>query len=72
MRAAGSLRQLDPRDHRRAASAFIRLRLGEVSALPASDGKMGMIAAFKDFGLRYNPLMVSVIRRARSSRITGG
>ncbi len=55
--AAGSLRQLDPAITAGRPLHFFAYAWGEVSALPAST-QMGMIAAFKDFGLPVNPLMV--------------
>ena len=48
--AAGSLRQLDPAITAGRPLHFFAYAWGEVSALPAST-QMGMIAAFKDFGL---------------------
>ncbi|HEY4846657.1 MAG TPA: NAD-dependent DNA ligase LigA [Methylocella sp.] len=55
--AAGSLRQLDPAITAGRPLHFFAYAWGEVSALPAST-QMGMIAAFKKFGLPVNPLMV--------------
>jgi DNA ligase (NAD+) len=55
--AAGSLRQLDPAITAGRPLHFFAYAWGEVSALPAST-QMGMIAAFKDFGLPVNPLMI--------------
>ena len=55
--AAGSLRQLDPAITAGRPLHFFAYAWGEASALPAST-QMGMIAAFKDFGLPVNPLMV--------------
>ncbi|MGH6853649.1 MAG: NAD-dependent DNA ligase LigA, partial [Methylocella sp.] len=55
--AAGSLRQLDPAVTAGRPLHFFAYAWGEVSALPAST-QMGMIAAFKDFGLPVNPLTV--------------
>ncbi|MDQ6868783.1 MAG: NAD-dependent DNA ligase LigA [Pseudomonadota bacterium] len=55
--AAGSLRQLDPAITAGRPLHFFAYARGEVSPLPAST-QMGMIAAFKDFGLPVNPLMV--------------
>jgi DNA ligase (NAD+) len=55
--AAGSLRQLDPSITARRPLHFFAYAWGEVSAFPAQT-QMGMIAAFKHFGLPVNPLMV--------------
>jgi DNA ligase (NAD+) len=55
--AAGSLRQLDPAITAGRPLHFFTYAWGEASALPAST-QMGMIAAFKDFGLPVNPLTV--------------
>ena len=55
--AAGSLRQLDPAITASRPLHFFAYAWGEVSALPAST-QMGMIAAFKNYGLPVNPLMV--------------
>ena len=55
--AAGSLRQLDPAITASRPLHFFAYAWGEISALPAST-QMGMIAAFKNFGLPVNPLMV--------------
>jgi DNA ligase (NAD+) len=55
--AAGSLRQLDPAITAGRSLHFFAYAWGEVSALPAST-QMGMIAAFKEFGLPVNPLIV--------------
>jgi DNA ligase (NAD+) len=55
--AAGSLRQLDPAITAGRPLHFFAYAWGEASALPAST-QMGMIAAFKDFGLPVNPLTV--------------
>ncbi len=55
--AAGSLRQLDPAITAGRPLHFFAYAWGEVSALPAST-QMGMIAAFKDFGVSVNPLMM--------------
>ncbi len=55
--AAGSLRQLDPKITAARPLHFFAYAWGEVSALPA-DTQMGMIAAFKNFGISVNPLMV--------------
>ena len=55
--AAGSLRQLDPAITASRPLHFFAYAWGEVSILPAST-QMGMIAAFKGYGLPVNPLMV--------------
>ncbi|MGB6175120.1 MAG: NAD-dependent DNA ligase LigA, partial [Methylocella sp.] len=55
--AAGSLRQLDPAITAGRPLHFFAYAWGDASALPAST-QMGMIAAFEDFGLPVNPLMV--------------
>ncbi len=55
--AAGSLRQLDPAITAGRPLHFFAYAWGEASALPAST-QIGMIAAFKDFGLPVNPLTV--------------
>ncbi|MDQ6703234.1 MAG: NAD-dependent DNA ligase LigA [Pseudomonadota bacterium] len=55
--AAGSLRQLDPAITAARPLHFFAYAWGEVSAFPTST-QMGMIAAFKDWGLPVNPLMV--------------
>ncbi|WP_036263434.1 NAD-dependent DNA ligase LigA [Methylocapsa aurea] len=55
--AAGSLRQLDPSITAQRPLHFFAYAWGEVSAAPA-DAQMGMVAAFKHFGLPVNPLMV--------------
>ncbi|MCI0600129.1 MAG: NAD-dependent DNA ligase LigA [Beijerinckiaceae bacterium] len=55
--AAGSLRQLDPAITASRPLHFFAYAWGEVSAPPAST-QMGMIAAFKSYGLPVNPLMV--------------
>jgi DNA ligase (NAD+) len=55
--AAGSLRQLDPAITAGRPLHFFTYAWGEVSVLPAST-QIGMIAAFKDFGLPVNPLTV--------------
>ncbi len=55
--AAGSLRQLDPSVTAGRPLHFFAYAWGEVfPALPA-DTQMGMVAAFKRFGLPVNPLM---------------
>jgi DNA ligase (NAD+) len=53
--AAGSLRQLDPRITAARPLRFFAYAWGEISALPA-DTQLGMIEAFKRFGLPVNPL----------------
>ncbi|MGH6838473.1 MAG: NAD-dependent DNA ligase LigA [Methylocella sp.] len=55
--AAGSLRQLDPAITAGRPLHFFAYAWGEASALPAKT-QMGMIAAFKDFGIPVNPLTV--------------
>ncbi len=55
--AAGSLRQLDPAITAGRPLHFFAYAWGEARFLPAST-QMGMIAAFKDFGLPVNPLTV--------------
>ncbi|MBV9244023.1 MAG: NAD-dependent DNA ligase LigA, partial [Methylobacteriaceae bacterium] len=55
--AAGSLRQLDPAVTRSRPLRFFAYAWGEMSALPAKT-QVGMIEAFKRFGLPTNPLMV--------------
>jgi DNA ligase (NAD+) len=55
--AAGSLRQLDPSITAARPLHFFAYAWGEVSAFPAKT-QMGMIAAFKIFGLPVNPKMV--------------
>ncbi len=55
--AAGSLRQLDPAITASRPLHFFAYAWGEVSTLPAST-QMGMIAAFKNYGLPVNRLMV--------------
>ena len=55
--AAGSLRQLDPAITAARPLHFFAYAWGEASALPAST-QMGMIAAFKEFGLPVNPFTV--------------
>jgi DNA ligase (NAD+) len=55
--AAGSLRQLDPSITAVRPLHFFAYAWGEVSALPA-ETQTGMIAAFKNFRLPVNPLMV--------------
>ncbi len=54
--AAGSLRQLDPAITAGRPLHFFAYAWGEASALPA-ETQMGVIAAFKRFGLPVNPLM---------------
>ncbi|MGA2792368.1 MAG: NAD-dependent DNA ligase LigA [Roseiarcus sp.] len=53
--AAGSLRQLDARITAARPLRFFAYAWGEISALPA-DTQLGMIEAFKRFGLPVNPL----------------
>ncbi len=53
--AAGSLRQLDPGVTAQRPLHFFAYAWGETSALPA-ETQMGMVAAFKRFGLPVNPL----------------
>jgi DNA ligase (NAD+) len=53
--AAGSLRQLDPRITAARPLRFFTYAWGEISAMPA-DTQLGMIEAFKRFGLPVNPL----------------
>jgi DNA ligase (NAD+) len=60
--AAGSLRQLDPKVTASRPLRFFAYTWGEASSLPA-DTQMGMVAAFKRWGLPVNPLM----RLARSA-----
>jgi DNA ligase (NAD+) len=55
--AAGSLRQLDPSITAARPLHFFAYAWGEVSAYPA-ETQMGMITAFKQFGLPVNPNMV--------------
>lgn len=55
--AAGSLRQLDPAITARRPLHFFAYAWGEVSAFPART-QMGMIEAFKNFGLPVNSHMV--------------
>ena len=55
--AAGSLRQLDSSITAARPLHFFAYAWGEASAFPA-DTQMGMMAAFKEFGLPVNPLMV--------------
>jgi DNA ligase (NAD+) len=55
--AAGSLRQLDPAITAQRSLHFFAYAWGEASALPA-DTQMGMVQAFKHYGLPTNPLMV--------------
>jgi DNA ligase (NAD+) len=53
--AAGSLRQLDPAITAGRPLHFFAYAWGEVSALPATT-QMGMVRAFKSYGLPVNPL----------------
>ncbi|MGQ0443896.1 MAG: NAD-dependent DNA ligase LigA, partial [Beijerinckiaceae bacterium] len=55
--AAGSLRQLDPAITAARPLHFFAYAWGEVSELPAAT-QMGMIAAFKEFGLPVNSFTV--------------
>jgi DNA ligase (NAD+) len=55
--AAGSLRQLDPTITAQRPLHFFAYAWGEVSAMPA-DTQLGMVEAFKKFGLPVNPLTV--------------
>jgi DNA ligase (NAD+) len=55
--AAGSLRQLDPAITAGRPLHFFAYAWGEVSELPATT-QMGMVRAFKAYGLPANPLMV--------------
>ena len=55
--AAGSLRQLDPTITAGRPLEFFAYAWGEASQPPA-DTQMGMVKAFKRFGLPVNPLMV--------------
>ena len=54
--AAGSLRQLDPTITASRPLRFFAYAWGEMSAMPAKT-QMGMVAAFKRFGFKTNPLM---------------
>ncbi|ACB94356.1 NAD-dependent DNA ligase LigA [Beijerinckia indica] len=54
--AAGSLRQLDPKVTAGRPLHFFAYAWGEASEEPA-DTQMGMVTAFKAFGLPVNPLM---------------
>ena len=55
--AAGSLRQLDPKVTAGRPLRFFAYAWGQMSALPATT-QMGMIDAFRRFGLPTNPLTV--------------
>jgi DNA ligase (NAD+) len=55
--AAGSLRQLDPKITASRPLRFFAYTWGEASSLPA-DTQMGVIAAFKRWGLPVNPRML--------------
>ena len=55
--AAGSLRQLDPKVTAGRPLRFFAYAWGQMSAVPATT-QMGMIDAFRDFGLPTNPLTV--------------
>ncbi len=54
--AAGSLRQLDPAVTAGRPLHFFAYAWGEASSLPA-DTQMGVVAAFRRYGLPVNPLM---------------
>jgi len=54
--AAGSLRQLDSRITARRPLRFFAYAWGFASSLPA-DTQMGVVAAYRDWGLPTNPLM---------------
>jgi len=55
--AAGSLRQLDPGITAQRPLHFFAYAWGEASEMPA-ETQMGMVQAFKQYGLAVNPLMV--------------
>jgi DNA ligase (NAD+) len=65
--AAGSLRQLDPSITAGRPLHFFAYAWGEASALPA-ETQMGMVAAFKRFGLPVNPLRSCWRNTGASSR----
>ena len=78
--AAGSLRQLDARITAARPLRFFAYAWGEVSALPA-DTQIGMIEAFRGFGLPVNPLtrlcvsaqeMIAHFRAIEAQRATLG
>ncbi|MEF3367466.1 NAD-dependent DNA ligase LigA [Methylocystis sp. 9N] len=78
--AAGSLRQLDSRITAQRPLHFFAYAWGEASALPAKT-QMGVLDAFKDYGLRVNPLakicgsvddMLAHYREIESRRATLG
>jgi len=78
--AAGSLRQLDARITAERPLRFFAYAWGEVSALPA-DTQLGMIEAFRRFGLPVNPLtklcvsaqeMIAHFRAIEAQRATLG
>jgi DNA ligase (NAD+) len=78
--AAGSLRQLDARITAERPLRFFAYAWGEVSALPA-ETQLGMIEAFKRFGLPVNPLtqlcvsapeMIAHFRAIEAQRATLG
>ena len=78
--AAGSLRQLDARITAARPLRFFAYAWGEVGALPA-DTQLGMIEAFKRFGLPVNPLtrlcvtaqeMIAHFRTIEAQRATLG
>ncbi|WP_378949960.1 NAD-dependent DNA ligase LigA [Mesorhizobium sp. ANAO-SY3R2] len=54
--AAGSLRQLDASITASRPLRFFAYAWGEISEMPA-DTQMGMVAAFRSYGFRTNPLM---------------
>jgi DNA ligase (NAD+) len=54
--AAGAVRQLDPAITAARPLHFFAYAWGEVSKMPA-DTQWGMLAAFKDYGFRVNPLI---------------
>ena len=57
--AAGAVRQLDPAMTRQRPLHFFAYTWGEVSALPAKT-QWDMLAAFKDYGFKVNPLIKRV------------
>lgn len=78
--AAGSLRQLDPQVTARRPLHFFAYSWGETGKLPA-DTQSGMLAAFKSFGFRVNPLtrccrttqeMIAFYRDIETKRATLG
>ncbi|ACK52388.1 DNA ligase, NAD-dependent [Methylocella silvestris BL2] len=56
--AAGSLRQLDPNITAGRPLHFFAYAWGEILPAPPAGTQMGMVAAFKSYGLPVNPLMV--------------